>query len=250
MSATSTSQNAARSARRWPGALEFWASWTSLTICASAVSAPTAVARARSVPFLLMVAPMSRSPARFLTGRLSPVTVDSSTWLSPSSTAGVDRHLRAGADRAARRRRRPRRSGPRRARRLAGPPPWAGRDRAARGSRRWRRRGRASRTSGPSSTNVASIAGGLVEDLALDEERRRDRVQPAGADGDRDQHHHVQRPGAQRGDGAGEEDRRRVEDHRQAEQQLPDVAVHAERRRQLPAEQLRPDHRPQRRSGP
>ena len=66
MSATSTSQNAARSASRWPGALEFWASWTSLTICASAVSEPTAVARARSVPFLLMVAPMSWSPARLL----------------------------------------------------------------------------------------------------------------------------------------------------------------------------------------
>ena len=45
-----------------PGALEFCASWTSLTICASAVSEPTAVARARSVPFLLMVAPMSWSP--------------------------------------------------------------------------------------------------------------------------------------------------------------------------------------------
>jgi hypothetical protein len=85
-SATSTSQKAARSARRCPGALEFCASWTSLTICASAVSEPTAVARARRVPFLLMVAPMSRSPADFFTGRLSPVTVDSSTWLSPSST--------------------------------------------------------------------------------------------------------------------------------------------------------------------
>jgi hypothetical protein len=66
--------------------LEFCASWTSLTTCASAVSEPTAVARARRVPFLLMVAPMSWSPSAFFTGRLSPVTVDSSTWLSPSST--------------------------------------------------------------------------------------------------------------------------------------------------------------------
>ena len=49
-----------------PGALEFCASWTSLTICASAVSEPTAVARARSVPFLLMVAPMSWSPGGLL----------------------------------------------------------------------------------------------------------------------------------------------------------------------------------------
>ena len=49
---------------------------------------------------------------------------------------------------------------------------------------------------------------------------------------------------AQRGDRAGEEDGRRVEDDRQAEQELPDVAVDAERRRQLAAEQLRADHRP------
>jgi hypothetical protein len=48
--ATRTSQKAARSASFWPGAFEFCASWTSLTICASAVSDPTAVARARSVP--------------------------------------------------------------------------------------------------------------------------------------------------------------------------------------------------------
>ena len=95
-SATSTSQNAARSARRWPGALEFCASWTSLTICASAVSEPTAVARARSVPFLLMVAPMSWSPAVFFTGRLSPVTVDSSTSLSPSSTTASTGTLEPG----------------------------------------------------------------------------------------------------------------------------------------------------------
>ena len=38
--ATNTSQNAARSASRWPGALEFCACCTSATIWASAVSAP------------------------------------------------------------------------------------------------------------------------------------------------------------------------------------------------------------------
>ena len=43
--AASTSHCEARSARSWAGALEFCASWTSLTICASAVSAPTLVAR-------------------------------------------------------------------------------------------------------------------------------------------------------------------------------------------------------------
>ena len=42
--AASTSHCEARSASNWPGAFEFCASWTSLTICASAVSAPTLVA--------------------------------------------------------------------------------------------------------------------------------------------------------------------------------------------------------------
>ena len=88
-------------------------------------------------------------------------------------------------------------------------------------------------------------AGGLVEDLALDEERRGDRVQPADADGHRDENHHVQRLVAQRGDRAREEDGRRVEDDGQAEQKLPDVTVDAERRWQLGAEQARADHRPQ-----
>ena len=59
--ATSTSQKAARSASRFAGAFELCACWTRPTICASAVSAPTAVARARKVPFLLIVAPISGS---------------------------------------------------------------------------------------------------------------------------------------------------------------------------------------------
>ncbi len=86
-SATNTSQNAARSASRWPGALEFWASCTSLTIWARAVSDPTAVARARSVPVVLMVAPTSAAPGALGTGTLSPVTVNSSTSLVPSTTS-------------------------------------------------------------------------------------------------------------------------------------------------------------------
>jgi len=86
MSATSTSQKAARSARRWPGALDSCAARTSSTICASAVSAPTLVARTRSVPFRLIVAPMTSSPERLPTGIASPVTIDSSTLDSPSST--------------------------------------------------------------------------------------------------------------------------------------------------------------------
>ena len=87
MIATSTSQNAARSASRWAGALEFCASCTSLTIWASAVSEPTATARARSALFLLIVAPTSLSPGPLCAGRLSPVTLDSSTSLSPSMTS-------------------------------------------------------------------------------------------------------------------------------------------------------------------
>ena len=86
MSATSTSQNAARSASRCPGALEFCASCTNATICANAVSAPTLVARTRSAPVVFTVAPMTSEPTALATGRLSPVTMDSSMSESPSST--------------------------------------------------------------------------------------------------------------------------------------------------------------------
>ncbi len=85
-SATATSQDAARSASRWPGALLFCASWTSATMCASAVSAPTLVARIRRAPAVLIVAPVTSEPGCLWTGRLSPVTIDSSTSDSPFST--------------------------------------------------------------------------------------------------------------------------------------------------------------------
>ncbi len=68
-SATSTSQNAALSANRCPGALEFCACWTSATIWANAVSAPTLAARTRRVPLVLTVAPMTASPGDLWTGR-------------------------------------------------------------------------------------------------------------------------------------------------------------------------------------
>ena len=48
--------------------------------------------------------------------------------------------------------------------------------------------------------------GGLVEDLALDAEGRGDRVDPAGPDRDGDEHHHVERPRPERQVGAPEED--------------------------------------------
>ena len=65
ISATSTSQNAARSASRCPGALEFWASCTSATIWASTVSEPTFVARTRRVPVVLIEAPITCEPGVF-----------------------------------------------------------------------------------------------------------------------------------------------------------------------------------------
>ena len=55
-------------------------------IWASTVSAPTRVARKVSVPVVLSVPPITRSPARFSTGRLSPVIMLSSTPERPSVT--------------------------------------------------------------------------------------------------------------------------------------------------------------------
>ena len=55
-----------RSASRWTGALPVWASVTSRPICASAVSAPTRVARTTSRPPALTVAPATSSPGSTL----------------------------------------------------------------------------------------------------------------------------------------------------------------------------------------
>ena len=62
------------------------ASLTICTICASMVSLPTRSARISSQPVPFTVAPITLSPARFSTGMDSPVTIDSSTELRPSST--------------------------------------------------------------------------------------------------------------------------------------------------------------------
>ena len=67
-SATRTSQKAARSASRWPGALEFCACCTSATIWASAVSDPTLVARTRNVPVVLTEAPITCESIALATG--------------------------------------------------------------------------------------------------------------------------------------------------------------------------------------
>ena len=71
---------------RWMGALDPWASSTSLMIWASTVSFPTLVASNLNVPVLFRVAPITWSPRRFSTGRLSPVSMDSSTAEAPSRT--------------------------------------------------------------------------------------------------------------------------------------------------------------------
>ena len=68
------------------------------------VSAPTFSARITSAPVPLIVPPISLSPGAFSTGIDSPVTIDSSTALVPSSTTAVDRHALARAARAADRR--------------------------------------------------------------------------------------------------------------------------------------------------
>ena len=74
------------SARRCIGTLLPWASSTRRTICARAVSSPTAVVRISTVPVVLMVAPMSWSPSALSTGRLSPVSMLSSTVVVPLAT--------------------------------------------------------------------------------------------------------------------------------------------------------------------
>ena len=72
---TGTKTPATRSASRWTGALPDCASVTSLAICASAVSAPTFVARTTSRPPALTVAPATSSPGPTSTGTDSPVSM-------------------------------------------------------------------------------------------------------------------------------------------------------------------------------
>ena len=83
---TGTNTPAMTSARRWIGAFDPWASSTSLMIPASAVSAPMPVALQRSSPCALIVAAYTGLPAVLLTGRLSPVSSDSSILELPSIT--------------------------------------------------------------------------------------------------------------------------------------------------------------------
>ena len=55
-------------------------------ICCRAVSSPTFVAAKRNDPLVFMVAPITSSPSRLVTGMDSPVIIDSSTADSPERT--------------------------------------------------------------------------------------------------------------------------------------------------------------------
>ncbi len=83
---TGTNNPATRSAVRWIGARERWASATMATIRASTVSRPTFSAVTTREPDWLRVPPMTLSPVVRVTGIDSPVTSDSSTEDRPSET--------------------------------------------------------------------------------------------------------------------------------------------------------------------
>ena len=87
-----------RSASRCTGALPDCASVTSRAIWASAVSAPTRVARTTRRPPALTVAPATSSPGCFSTGTDSPVSSDWSTALRALLDDAVGGDLLAGAD--------------------------------------------------------------------------------------------------------------------------------------------------------
>ncbi len=83
---TGTNTALTRSTRRWIGALLACAPSTMRTMRASVVSAPTAVARTTSNPSRLIDPPVTRAPGSLSTGRLSPVSMASSTLPPPSAS--------------------------------------------------------------------------------------------------------------------------------------------------------------------
>ena len=82
-----TNTSLTRSTMRWMGALAACADSTARMILASVPSAPTATVRATRRPSMFTDPPVIRPPGALVTGRLSPVTSDSSTWLAPSVTS-------------------------------------------------------------------------------------------------------------------------------------------------------------------
>ena len=83
---TGTKMDATRSTRRSMGALLVWASSTSRMIWESTMCSPTRVARKTRKPRWFRVAPQTSPPGSLATGRLSPVSMDSSTAEEPSTT--------------------------------------------------------------------------------------------------------------------------------------------------------------------
>ena len=81
-----TNQPATWSASRWIGARLLCACATICTIWASIVSRPTLSARMTKLPVWFMVPPMTFAPASLVSGMDSPVTMDSSSALRPSSS--------------------------------------------------------------------------------------------------------------------------------------------------------------------
>jgi hypothetical protein len=84
----------------------------------------------------------------------------------------------------------------------------------------------------------------LIEHVPAAGQRDHQRVQPARPDRHRDQHHHVQGPGPQRPQRPIEEDRVRVEDHRQAQQHRPLILTQPERHPRVKVEDVLADRRP------
>ena len=82
---TGTNTAATWSTRRWIGALAACASSTKPMILDSTVSRPTALTRISTRPSPLMLPPVSAASASLVTGKGSPVSIDSSTCVRPSS---------------------------------------------------------------------------------------------------------------------------------------------------------------------
>ena len=85
-STTGTNTLATLSTRRWIGALAACASSTRRMMRESTVSAPTARTSSTTRPSPLIEPPVNTAPASLVTGNGSPVSMDSSTCVSPSSS--------------------------------------------------------------------------------------------------------------------------------------------------------------------
>ena len=85
-STTGTNTPATRSAILATGALPDWASSTMRMILARVDSSPIRLIRRVSIPLMQRVPPVTSSPVEQDLGTLSPVSIDSSTSETPSST--------------------------------------------------------------------------------------------------------------------------------------------------------------------